>query len=36
MHKGTPVQIDAYVWLVRTLDDKGEPHEYVGHVTVVK
>jgi len=35
-HKGTPVQIDAYVWLVRTTDDKEEPHEYIGHVTVVK
>ena len=35
-HKGTLVQIDAYVWLVRTMDNKGEAHEYIGHVTVVK
>ena len=35
-HKGTPVQVDAYVWLVRTLDNKGKPHEYIGHVTVVR
>ena len=35
-HKGTPVQVDAYVWLVRTMDNKGEAHEYIGHVTVVK
>ncbi|MDC0314015.1 gliding motility-associated C-terminal domain-containing protein [Flavobacteriales bacterium] len=35
-HKGTPVQIDAYVWLVRTQDNKGKSHEYIGHVTVVR
>ena len=35
-HKGKLVQIDAYVWLVRTRDDKDEPHEYIGHVTVVR
>lgn len=35
-HKGILVQIDAYVWLVRTTDTSGESHEYVGNVTVVK
>mgnify|MGYP001342593093 CR=1 FL=1 len=35
-HKGKPVQVDAYVWLVKTIDDKGEGHEYIGNVTVVR
>jgi len=30
------VQIDVYVWMVRTQDHKGTPHEYIGHVTVVR
>ena len=30
------VQIDAYVWIIRTWDHNDIPHEYMGHVTVVK
>ncbi len=30
------VQIDAYVWIIRTWDHNDKPHEYIGHVTVVK
>ena len=30
------VQIDAYVWFIRTWDHNEKPHEYIGHVTVVK
>ena len=35
-YKGTMSQVDVYVWLVRTLDVKDVPHEYIGHVTLVK
>lgn len=34
--KGQEVQIDVYVWLIRTRDHKGNDHEYIGHVTVVR
>jgi len=30
------VQLDAYVWMIRTWDYNDVPHEYMGHVTVVK
>ncbi len=29
-------QIDVYVWKVKTKDFKGNNHEYIGHVTLVK
>ena len=35
-YKGKVVNIDAYVWLLRTSDNDNQPHEYMGHVTVVK
>ncbi len=33
---GRLVKLDVYVWLIRTLDHKEEPHEYIGHITVVR
>jgi len=29
-------QIDVYVWKVSLKDNKGIPHKYIGHVTIVK
>ncbi len=29
-------QIDVYVWKLKTKDHKGNNHEYIGHVTLVK
>jgi gliding motility-associated-like protein len=29
-------QIDTYVWKIRTKDYKGNDHDYIGHVTLVK
>lgn len=29
-------QIDTYVWKIKTKDYKGNNHEYIGHVTLVK
>ncbi|NQY12052.1 MAG: gliding motility-associated C-terminal domain-containing protein, partial [Flavobacteriales bacterium] len=28
------VQQDVYVWVIETTDHKGNPHKYIGHVTV--
>ncbi|NQY09365.1 MAG: gliding motility-associated C-terminal domain-containing protein, partial [Flavobacteriales bacterium] len=33
---GTIVQQDVYVWVIETTDHKGNPHKYIGHVTVAK
>ncbi len=33
---GRVVKLDVYVWLIRTIDHKEEPHEYIGHITVVR
>jgi len=33
---GEEAQIDVYVWLIRTEDFRGENHEYVGHVTLLR
>jgi gliding motility-associated-like protein len=30
------LKLDVYVWLVRTKDHKGQEHEYVGHVTLLR
>jgi gliding motility-associated-like protein len=30
------VQIDTYIWSVHFKDDNGDPHTFVGHVSVVK
>ena len=35
-YKGELVNIDAYVYLIRTWDNDNQPHEYMGHVTVVR
>ena len=35
-YKGKLVKLDAYVWLLRTWDNNQHPHEYMGHVTVVR
>ena len=35
-YKGNNVKLDVYVWLIRTLDNKQQPHEYMGHVTVIR
>jgi gliding motility-associated-like protein len=29
-------QTDVYVWLIKTRDFRGEEHEYIGHVTLIK
>ncbi|MBL4656727.1 MAG: gliding motility-associated C-terminal domain-containing protein, partial [Flavobacteriales bacterium] len=29
-------QIDVFVWLIRTEDQEGKAHEYVGHVTLLR
>ncbi|MBL4578454.1 MAG: gliding motility-associated C-terminal domain-containing protein, partial [Flavobacteriales bacterium] len=29
-------QLDVYVWLIRTEDQNGDAHEYVGHVTLMR
>lgn len=33
---GRTVKLDVYVWLIKTVDHKNIPHEYIGHVTVVR
>jgi gliding motility-associated-like protein len=33
---GNLAKLDVYVWMIRTVDHNGEPHEYIGHVTVVR
>ncbi|NQY11565.1 MAG: gliding motility-associated C-terminal domain-containing protein, partial [Flavobacteriales bacterium] len=33
---GNIVQQDVYVWVIETTDHKGNPHKYIGHVTVAK
>jgi gliding motility-associated-like protein len=35
-YKGLMSQTDVYVWLIRTRDNKDLPHDYVGHVTLLK
>ncbi|MCO6499965.1 MAG: PKD domain-containing protein [Vicingus serpentipes] len=35
-YKGTPVQVDTYVWKVNLQDIYGEKHEYIGRVSIVK
>ena len=35
-YNGELVNIDAYVYLIRTWDNDNQPHEYMGHVTVVR
>jgi gliding motility-associated-like protein len=29
-------QIDVYVWKIRTKDYRGDNHDYIGHVTIIK
>jgi len=29
-------QADVYVWLIKTEDKNGDPHEYLGHVTLIR
>ena len=33
---GKVAQIDVYIWLIRTADIRGEEHEYIGHVTLLR
>ena len=33
---GKIVQSDVYVWLIITKDMEGKPHQYTGHVTLIK
>jgi gliding motility-associated-like protein len=35
-YKGLMSQTDVYVWKIQTLDHKEVPHEYIGHVTLLK
>lgn len=35
-YKGLMSQEDVYVWKLKVEDQVGEPHDYVGHVTLVK
>ena len=28
------VQEDVYIWVIETTDHNGDPHKYIGHVTV--
>lgn len=33
---GTPAQIDTYVWRVKFKDINGDPHNFIGHVSLIR
>ncbi|MCB9197095.1 MAG: gliding motility-associated C-terminal domain-containing protein [Flavobacteriales bacterium] len=35
-YKGDPVVIDAYIWKIYFLDNQNHPHDYIGHVNVIR